>query len=58
VLHFEKIITSFPETFKTSKTKGKLHLGLIHKLTTALYTIKKKDVYIITVFDNRSDHKY
>ena len=58
LLHFQKTIETFPKSFKISKRRKNCRLGLVHKHVTALYTIKQKTVFIITVFDNRCKPKY
>jgi hypothetical protein len=54
LLHFQRIISDFPKAFKPSPKNKKLRLGLIHRHVTAVYTIKKGNISIVTVFDNRS----
>jgi|SRR4051812_4897299 plasmid stabilization system protein ParE len=54
LLHFQRIISEFPKAFKASPKNKNLRLGLIHRHLTAVYTIKKENIFIVTVFDNRS----
>ena len=40
LIHFEKTISAFPKAFKASPKNKKWRLGLIHRNSTAIYTIK------------------
>lgn len=53
--HFENLISHFPKTYKESKVFKKCRLGLVHRHVTAIYTVKGKQITILTVIDNRQN---
>jgi len=54
LLNFELTISRFPKSFKESSTYKECRIGFIHKHITALYSLSKTEITILTVFDNRS----
>ena len=57
LFHFEKTISLFPNSFKTSKKFKDCRLGLVHKHVTAIYKIDCNQIIILTILDNRSKIK-
>lgn len=55
LLHFERVISQFPKSFKvSSKFKG-CRLGLIHQHVTAIYKVSGSEITVLTVLDNRTN---
>jgi len=52
---FEKIISTYPYSYKSSTKFLNCRLGLVHQHVTAIYKVLNDSIVILTVFDNRSD---
>lgn len=52
-----KQIRQYPDGFPESKISKGLHMFVITKQTSLFYRYDAKTIYIITVFDNRSNPK-
>lgn len=58
VFEFESTIVRYPEAFrKSNKLKG-ARLGFIHRHTSAVYKIENDTIFILTLFDNRSEDTF
>ncbi len=57
VQEFEFTISCFPKSFIQSKRKKRYRIGLIHHYVSAIYEVRKNDVVIIALIDNRSNKK-
>lgn len=55
LMHFEKIISQFPKSYKESKHYKGCRLGYVDRHVTAIYKISKSNIIILTVFDNRTN---
>lgn len=56
VFEFENTIIAYPEAFRKSEKLKGARLGFIHRHTTAAYKVEKKTIFILTLFDNRSEN--
>lgn len=52
--HFERVISSFPKSFKGSTKLKACRLGFIHRHITAIYRFDGITIVVLTVIDNRS----
>ena len=55
LLHFENTISRFPKSYKESAKFENCRLGLIHRHVSAVYKISRREITVLTVFDNRRD---
>ena len=49
------IVQQKPESFPKSEIKNDLHKCVITRQTTMYYTFDEKDIFVLTVFDNRQN---
>ncbi len=54
---FERNISFFPKSFKSSRKFKNCRLGLVHPHVSVIYKVKKNSIVILTVFDNRSNQE-
>ena len=57
VQEFEYTISYFPKSFIQSKRRKRYRIGLIHRYVSAIYEVRKNDIVIIALIDNRSNKK-
>ncbi len=55
--HSLSLIQENPDSFKKSNIIGGLHKCVITKQTTIYYRYDNKNIYIVTLFDNRQNPK-
>ena len=58
VFEFENTIIKYPEAFRKSEKLKGARLGFIHRHTTAVYKIENHTIFILTLFDNRSEDTF
>jgi plasmid stabilization system protein ParE len=52
--HFERVISSFPKSFKESEKFESCRLGFIHRHISAIYKFNGTSIVVLTIIDNRS----
>jgi len=52
---FENVIAKFPELFISSNKKKNLRIGYINKFVSCIYEIRRNEIFIVTLIDNRSE---
>jgi plasmid stabilization system protein ParE len=57
VQEFEFTISYFPKSFVQSKKRKRYRIGLVHRYVSAIYEVRKSDIVIIALIDNRSNKK-
>lgn len=57
LIHDFKLIEKYPKSKIQSKSKKQLFKSIVTKHTSYFYRIKRKDIEVITVIDNRQNPK-
>lgn len=57
VQEFEFTISYFSKSFVQSKKRKRYRIGLVHRYVSAIYEVRKSDIVIIALIDNRSNKK-
>lgn len=57
IQEFEYTNANFPKSFIQSKNKKRFRIGLVHRYVSAIYEVRRKDIVIIALIDNRSNKK-
>ena len=55
VQEFEFTISHFPKSFVQSKKRKRYRIGLVHRYVSVIYAVRKSDIVIIALIDNRSN---
>ena len=58
VQQFEQMVSLHPKAFKGSPTFPNCRLAILHRNLTAVYFFDGKTVFVVTIFDNRSNDKF
>ena len=58
IQEFESLVSMFPKAFPESKKFPGSRLGLIHKYLTAVYLVTKRQIFVVTIFDNRMKNDF
>ncbi len=56
VMEFEDVVLQYPRGFKTSPIRPDLHIGIIHRNVSAIYSIEPDHVLIVSLIDTRADN--